>query len=480
MTTTNSPETAASTGPAGLPDRSDYGPAQLAAWLGLDRWQVEAASASAGLLPAPDCAAGRRWSAEVARRIAGRLPDIVAAVGTEPPIGARRAADRLAAQTGEEIQPRDVEGLASAGLLTAVAEYKGHPLYAPAAVDALRDVPGLLDRIAADRLLGPDQAAELLGIRRTDWDHVVAAGWIAPCRHASMEVGRRRSVSVPLYRTAEVRALLEVPGVDWEEVRAVAPGARSPLRAYAEIPPTRARVIRSWVAALGERYGIEVWAWFDGRTGRWAVDWDPKDGRPAVEDVRADLAAYPPLVPYAGSIRLSCDAGAAIRWARSMLAPGAAVILDTETTDLDGVVIEISAIDAATGATLLDTLVDPGGEPISPGAYAVHGISAVDLAGAPAWREVLPELLRVTRGRHVLAYNADFDSDRIAQTTRRDGLDPGHLADPGRWGCVMNRRSDWARVRRWLPLGGAHRSLGDAHAAREVLLAMSSPGAHPR
>jgi DNA polymerase III epsilon subunit-like protein len=88
---------------------------------------------------------------------------------------------------------------------------------------------------------------------------------------------------------------------------------------------------------------------------------------------------------------------------------------------------------------------------------------------------VLPRLLQVTKGRQILAYNADFDAARVAQTTARHGLDLGHLAEVGRWGCVMNRRSDWERIGRWLPLGGGHRALGDARAARDVLLGMTAP-----
>lgn len=42
-----------------------------------------------------------------------------------------------------------------------------------------------------------------------------------------------------------------------------------------------------------------------------------------------------------------------------LLAPGVGVILDTETTDLDGRIIEISIIDAATGAVLMDQLINP-------------------------------------------------------------------------------------------------------------------------
>ena len=42
-----------------------------------------------------------------------------------------------------------------------------------------------------------------------------------------------------------------------------------------------------------------------------------------------------------------------------LLEPGVGVILDTETTDLDGRIIEISIIDAATGTVLMDQLINP-------------------------------------------------------------------------------------------------------------------------
>lgn len=51
------------------------------------------------------------------------------------------------------------------------------------------------------------------------------------------------------------------------------------------------------------------------------------------------------------------------QWARGMLVPGRAAVLDVESTDLDGSIIEICVLDAATGNPLLDTLVDPGEVP---------------------------------------------------------------------------------------------------------------------
>lgn len=160
-------------------------------------------------------------------------------------------------------------------------------------------------------------------------------------------------------------------------------------------------------------------------------------------------------------------------WATRMLAPGHAVILDTETSDLDGSILEVAVIDAATGAVLLDTLVDPGDVQIHPpAAAAVHGISAAQLIGAPDWPTVFSALAAVTADRVVLAYNASFDQSRILHDCHRHGLDPLHLADTERWGgCVMVKRSQAEGVEKNLRLDGAHRACGDAEAARTVLQA---------
>lgn len=62
----------------------------------------------------------------------------------------------------------------------------------------------------------------------------------------------------------------------------------------------------------------------------------------------------------------SGGAGSTQAWAQQMLEPGIACILDCETTDLDGAIIELAIIDAATGNTLFDSLIDPGGIAIAP------------------------------------------------------------------------------------------------------------------
>jgi hypothetical protein len=519
--------------PSGSRPPKELGPWQLASRLGLALWQVEAAR-KRGLLPEPDVA-GRRWSPAVVDALPERqAATIVEAVGTEPPIGANRAAERLTARTGLEVDRADVEVLAERGRLAVVGSYKDWALYDPRALDALEPAllteliaerqalsagtlhrreaaallgwrvaefdevaaerglaPGLfgryrkgevealaadaelVERVDAARLLGPDQAAARLEVRRTDWDYAVAAGWIAPAAVIEVPGGRSRKVQVPLYRTRDVDALREMPGVDWELVRACRPGEPSPLRAFAQRPPTRAQVVRRFVAELGDRYGVEVWAVYVGGGDRWELDWLPNDaGAPTVRQVTTAIRADPAVARHRSSLRVASEAGAAVSWARAVLEPDAAVILDTETTDLHGAICELAVIDAATGQLLLSTLVDPG-VPITAEASWIHGISDADVAGAPTWPDVLPRLLAVTRDRTVLAYNAEYDAGVIAADTARHGLDLGHLGEDGRWACVMDRRSDWARSWRWLPLGGGHRALGDCQVAREVLLDMA-------
>ncbi|MGI5186486.1 3'-5' exonuclease [Dactylosporangium sp. CA-152071] len=539
MTTTETTTETAAAAAAGrrAAKGPSYGPHQLADRIGLLRGEVDRARELGLLTPDVD---GGRWSAAAADVLTGQVEQLREQLAAEQTLGAVRCAGRLRDVTGLPVDPQDIEDLAAQGVLTVAGEYKDRPLYRVADVLALADDPDRLavvtamvtervtwwkasldgwdaaarlrwrrDELAADaaacdvrpgrfgryaiadverlagddafaarRLLGPEQAAAHLDVRRVDFEHAIAAGWITAAKYSRMPVGRRSTVTVPLYRTGDVDALREIPGVDWNEVRAVPPGKPSALRALVRRPPSRAQIIRRLAADLGTRFGVETWAYFNPGGGKWELDWERVDGTPTREQIAAAIADDPVTAQYKRDLVLATAAGAAVNWARAMLEPGAAVLLDTETTDLFGAVVEIAVVDAHTGATLLDTLVNPG-VPIEPGAQAVHGITDTDLVGAPTWAEVLPMLLQVTEGRTVLAYNADYDHTVIAADTRDAGLTLGHLAKPGRWGCVMLARTDWARAYRWLPLGAGHRALGDAQAARQVLLEMTAPAHQP-
>lgn len=130
-----------------------------------------------------------------------------------------------------------------------------------------------------------------------------------------------------------------------------------------------------------------------------------------------------------------------------MLTPGTAVILDTETTGFTGAIVEIAVLDAATGETLLHTLINPQ-EPIEPAATAIHGLTDHDVADAPQWHAVLPHLALVTHGRQILAYNAEFDRSRIAAVNlSAPDTAADALTSSDRWECLMR-----ARLPGWPPL----------------------------
>lgn len=146
-----------------------------------------------------------------------------------------------------------------------------------------------------------------------------------------------------------------------------------------------------------------------------------------------------------------------------------AVILDVETTDLNGRICEIAAIDTR-GRVLLDTLVNPE-TPIAAPATAVHGITDVDVATAPTWKQMAPTVLALLAGRRVIAYNAPFDQSIVRDELRRVGA-ASDLVDHGPWWCLMRSRAVIENTR-WTRLEGGHRAAGDCFAALAVLREVS-------
>lgn len=167
-------------------------------------------------------------------------------------------------------------------------------------------------------------------------------------------------------------------------------------------------------------------------------------------------------------------------------------VLDTETTGLQGEVIELALVDAW-GRTLFDERIRPSC-PIEPGAQAVHGISDADVQDCPTIAEFWPRLRDLLTSHHVVIYNKAFDLPRLVQSL--DAAMPGwHTAPEGgpstdlkafwavsdRARCVMlayapvhGQRGSWdswrwarlrdACVRRGVredDLPGAHNALGD-------------------
>ena len=180
----------------------------------------------------------------------------------------------------------------------------------------------------------------------------------------------------------------------------------------------------------------------------------------------------------------AADRACATRWAQRVLADQTAVILDTETTGLDGWIVQVAVIDVQ-GRVLLDTLIHPQ-QPIPDTATAIHGITDADVSEAPTFGNVFAELSRLLEGQRVVVYNKAFDMGRLwDEVYRLHGGDQAAWCEADawlaryRWQCAMERWSAWVgEVRengeyRWQRLpGGDHTALGDCQATLAVLRRM--------
>src|SRR5438128_10573058 len=86
---------------------------------------------------------------------------------------------------------------------------------------------------------------------------------------------------------------------------------------------------------------------------------------------------------------------------REMVKQRRYVTVDTETTSLEGEVIQWAVV-GPDGAVLGQGLVKPQGR-VTPGAYAVHQISDEMLTSAPTFDQVAPEIWALLDGNTVVA-----------------------------------------------------------------------------
>lgn len=87
---------------------------------------------------------------------------------------------------------------------------------------------------------------------------------------------------------------------------------------------------------------------------------------------------------------------------------GDLVCIDTETTDLNGHVIQIAVVCVKTAQVLFDSYVHTT-EAISPEAFAVHGIAATDIANAPSFEQVATDIAKIIGDKKWTAFNIEFD-----------------------------------------------------------------------
>ena len=160
------------------------------------------------------------------------------------------------------------------------------------------------------------------------------------------------------------------------------------------------------------------------------------------------------------------------------------LIIDTETTGLSGQdqIIEVAVIDTL-GERQIHSLVLPQ-QPISSGAYRIHGLTTQFLAseGAPAWSQIHADLVAVLQSAPlILGWNVRFDQRMFLQTARRhrkrvplalrkdwhDLIPAYRKARPG----GRHRLEDAVR-REGVRAHDAHRALGDCYAVLDVMLAV--------
>ena len=118
------------------------------------------------------------------------------------------------------------------------------------------------------------------------------------------------------------------------------------------------------------------------------------------------------------------DRNKAIDWARNLTTrPDEWVVWATEKTG-EGKTDEMVqlAVTASDGTTLLNTLVRPlRKKKIPADATARHGITMDELADAPSYADLVPQLSGILKGKQVVAFDSDLEKRILRQTARQTG-----------------------------------------------------------
>jgi len=181
------------------------------------------------------------------------------------------------------------------------------------------------------------------------------------------------------------------------------------------------------------------------------------------------------------------DRANAVAWAKDFAGREDWLLLDTETTALDGRVVEI-AIVKPDGSTLFESLVNPGCH--IPNSH-LHGITDEMVKDAPSFGQIELALASLLHGRTVVVYNAAFDVGILRREV--EALSGDAATSTWRhailWQCAMlqyaafvGEWSDRHGSYRYHALGGGHRAAGDCRACLERIreMAASSEISHSR
>lgn len=130
-------------------------------------------------------------------------------------------------------------------------------------------------------------------------------------------------------------------------------------------------------------------------------------------------------------------------WAQERLADPNSVVVDVETTgilrqDPDAEIVQISILNMKERA-LLSMLVKPN-KPCPDEVVAIHGIDNDQLMSAPMFSQIHQVISFMLEGKHVIAYNADFDIQMLIHLFRKYDKPAPKFAGVS---CCMDRYSEW-------------------------------------
>ncbi len=117
--------------------------------------------------------------------------------------------------------------------------------------------------------------------------------------------------------------------------------------------------------------------------------------------------------------------------------PDCYVVLDSETTGLEGEIIDL-AIVSLDSTVLFNELLRPQCA-IEEGAMAVHGITEAMVASAHTFAEHWAHIQDAIGDRAIIAYNADFDRGRFEHTSKTHGITLPAL----QWRCFMKAYAEF-------------------------------------
>jgi DNA polymerase-3 subunit epsilon len=174
---------------------------------------------------------------------------------------------------------------------------------------------------------------------------------------------------------------------------------------------------------------------------------------------------------------IAADQAEAADTARKLLTKPHFVVLDTETTGLEGYVVEIAIISLG-GQLLYNQRVKPP-ELIEPEASRVNHITDEMLVTCPTFSQIYPELVTILQDKTVLVYNESFDRVVLWRECRDNELPELPVK---RWLDVMPLYSTWSGVwsyyfenYRWqiLPYGD-HSAVSDCQGVLKLLQEMAT------